>query len=158
MMGTNVRRAHSKEARILSDIAYRSKAFWGYDPEYMELAKKELSISEENILNNWIFLIEAENMIRGFYELRKNSKQEAELFWLFVDPTSIGTGYGKTLMKHAIQLAMNNNFNHIKIKSDPNAESFYNGFGAVVVGESLSTVRPNMKLPVMSLHLKQALC
>lgn len=56
-------------------------------------------------------------------------------------------------MKHAIQLAMNNNFNHIKIKSDQNAEGFYKGFGAVV-GESPSTVRPDMKLPVMSLCLK----
>ncbi|MFC0212987.1 GNAT family N-acetyltransferase [Paenibacillus chartarius] len=155
MMGANIRPAQTEEATILSDIAIRSKAYWGYDPEYMECAKKDLSISEENILDNWIFVIEAENTIRGFYELRENSKQEAELFWLFVDPTSIGAGYGKKLMKHAIQLAMNNNFIHIRIKSDPNAEGFYKGFGAIVVGESPSTVRPDMKLPVMSLRITQ---
>jgi len=155
MMEANIRRAQFTEARILSDIAYRSKSYWGYDPEYMELAKKDLRISEDSINNNWVFVIEAENIIKGFYELRENSRQEAELFWLFVDPTSIGTGYGKGLMKHAIQSAMDNNFTYIKIKSDPNAEGFYKGFGAVVVGESLSTVNPNMKLPLMNLHLRQ---
>jgi GNAT superfamily N-acetyltransferase len=152
----NIRPAQTKEAIILSDIAFRSKAYWGYDPEYMELAKKDLSIFEENILDNWIFVIESDNMIRGFYELREYSKQEAELSWLFVDPDSIGAGYGKKLMKHAIQLAMDYNFLHIRIKSDPNAEGFYKGFGAVVVGDSPSTVRPDMKLPVMNLYLKQA--
>ena len=63
----------------------------------MELAKHDLSISAENILHNWLFVIEAENMIKGFFELRGNTKDEAELFWLFVDPISIGQGYGKTL-------------------------------------------------------------
>lgn len=74
MMGANIRPAHSKEATILSDLAFRSKAYWGYNPEYMESAKKDLSITEENILDNWIFVIEDENMIRGFYELRENYK------------------------------------------------------------------------------------
>jgi N-acetylglutamate synthase-like GNAT family acetyltransferase len=152
-MGANIRTAYIEEALILSDIAFRSKAYWGYDQEYMELAKNDLSISSKNILDYWVFVIEDENKVRGFYELRENTNQEAELFWLFVDPTSIGKGYGKTLMKHAIELATNSNFNQIKIKTDPNAEGFYKSFGAIVVGESSSTVRPEMKLPVMSLFL-----
>jgi len=48
---------------------------------------------------------------------------------------------------------INNDFKHIKIKRDPNTEGFYKRFGAVVVGESTSTVRPDLKLPVMSLPL-----
>lgn len=156
-MEENIRKALPEEVTTLSDIAFRSKAFWGYDPEYMLLAKKDLTITEENILVNWVFIIETKYTVKGFYELRENSNHEAELFWLFVDPNSIGSGYGKSLMKHAIQVAVDNGFNHIKIKSDPNAEGFYKGFGAVVIGESSSTVRPDMKLPVMRLHLKQTL-
>lgn len=153
-MDANIRQAHTKEAAILSDIAFRSKAYWGYDPEYMKLAKRDLNISETNIVQHWVFVIETENMIRGFYELRENSKHEAELFWLFVDPMSIGKGFGKPLMNHAIQLALKNDFSNIKIKSDPNAVGFYKGFGAEVVGESSSTVRPDMKLPVLSIPVR----
>ncbi|WP_284646305.1 GNAT family N-acetyltransferase [Paenibacillus silviterrae] len=150
-----IRAARPVEATILSDIAYRSKAFWGYDPEYMLLAKKDLTITEENILDNWVFVIETQNTVKGFYELRGNSNNEVELFWLFVDPNSIGSGYGKSLMKHAIQVAVDSNFNHIIIKSDPNAVGFYRAFGAVIIGESSSTVRPDLKLPVLKIHLKK---
>jgi hypothetical protein len=54
---------------------------------------------------------------------------------------------------HAIQLAVNNGFNCMRIKSDPHAESYYKGFGEVVVREASSTVRPDMLLPVMHLSL-----
>ncbi|MDQ0116749.1 GNAT family N-acetyltransferase [Paenibacillus harenae] len=154
-MDETIRKALPAEAAFLSDIAFRSKAFWGYEPEYMLLAKKDLTITEKNIMGNWVFVIETQNTIKGFYELRDNSNEEAELFWLFVDPNSIGSGYGKSLMKHAIQVAGDKGFNDIKIKSDPNAVGFYKGFGAVVIGESSSTVRPDLKLPVMIIHLKQ---
>ena len=52
---------------------------------------------------------------------------------------------------------MDNDFKKIRIKSDPNAVGFYKGFGAVVIGEASSTVRPDLMLPVLGLHLDQSL-
>ncbi|UJF33801.1 GNAT family N-acetyltransferase [Paenibacillus hexagrammi] len=150
-----IRKALPAEADTLSDIAFRSKAYWGYDSAYMLLAKNDLTIKVENISGSWVFVIEAQNRIKGFYELRGSSNDEAELCWLFVDPNAIKSGYGKRLMKHAIQVAMDNGFPYIRIKSDPNAVGFYEGFGAVVIGEASSTVRPDWKLPIMRMHLKQ---
>lgn len=154
-MEKHIRQALTVEATLLSDLACRSKAFWGYDSEYMLLAKKDLTITEDHIIDNWVFVIETQRVVKGFYELRANPDNEAELFWLFVDPNSIGLGYGKSLMNHAIQMAIEHGFNQIRIKSDPNAVEFYKGFGAEVIGESPSTVRPELKLPVLKLPLKQ---
>jgi hypothetical protein len=45
-----IRPARVDEAHLLSDLALRSKAYWGYSPELIEQCREELSYSEEQHL------------------------------------------------------------------------------------------------------------
>jgi hypothetical protein len=40
-----IRRAQVDEAGLLSDLAFRSKAHWGYPPDWLELWRPELTVT-----------------------------------------------------------------------------------------------------------------
>ncbi len=148
-----IRRAVEEEFQRISDLAYRSKGHWGYDSDYMDAARKDLTITPSEIVENDVFVLDEEQGIIGFYELKELSPQETELLWLFVDPTAIGRGYGKRLWSHAVETAKADGYKRMRIKSDPYAEGFYLKQGAIRVGELPSTVLPDLMLPLLNLKL-----
>jgi len=77
----DVRPARVDEARLLSDLALRSKAYWGYSPEFSERCREELSYSEEQLLTEHMrfFVIESAQRVAGFYALNRLSATEIEL-------------------------------------------------------------------------------
>lgn len=154
-MKAHIRLACPQEAEILSEIAFRSKSYWGYEQEYMQLAKAKLRITPDNIIDDLVFVLEMSCDILGFYELKRCNEKECELVWLFIDPIHIRKGHGKVLLNHAIEKARAENFEFIKIKSDPNAENFYKLFGAINVGKAHSTVNQSMELPILKIILRE---
>lgn len=44
-----IRPARAGEARLLSELALRSKAHWGYSKEFLEAVRAELSYSEKQL-------------------------------------------------------------------------------------------------------------
>lgn len=148
----HIRRAVQDESRLLSDLAYRSKGYWNYGNDYMVAARRDLTISPAEIVENHVFVLEHCKNIIGFYELKEQNSQETELLWLFIDPSAIGEGYGKKLWNHAVQAAWAGRYKRIKIKSDPYAERFYLKQGAQRVGEIPSTVQPDLMFPLLYLN------
>lgn len=98
-----IRRVKTREARQLSEIAFRSKSFWGYSSEFMEACRSELSVSAEDLSNpaRSCFLAEAGAEIVGYYALERISRTQVELSALFVEPRCIGRGIGRRLLEHA---------------------------------------------------------
>ena len=43
-----VRPGHPGEAAILSDLALRSKSYWGYDADFLEACRDELGLQAED--------------------------------------------------------------------------------------------------------------
>jgi hypothetical protein len=43
-----IRQAIFGEGQLLSDLAFRSKAYWGYSSEFMEACQAELTVSESD--------------------------------------------------------------------------------------------------------------
>jgi len=85
----NIRRAKVDEYEILTDIAIKSEAYWGYDSDYMNKFKSIYNVSEEFIKNNPTVLIEEDNSIIGFYGLIcKDNETSLECF--FIEPKYIG--------------------------------------------------------------------
>ena len=152
----NIRRATPDEAFLLSDIAFRSKAYWGYDQSLMELCRKDLAILPDDIANNFVWVIEEDGKIVGFYELR-GKVPEANLYWLFLDPKTIGCGYGKMLWLHVVEMAKDLGFEYMMIKSDPYAEGFYEKMGAERIGNLPSTAIPELMLPLLRYQLISAM-
>lgn len=154
-----IRRATAHDAMQLSELSFRAKAYWGYDPQFMEACREDLTLRPEHIHSSAVYLLETDGgEIAGFYSLLPpgsggSSDAVAELDSLFIAPEYIGRGYGKRLWSHMLATADELHLPHIRIHSDPHAEAFYAKMGAVRIGEIESTVFPDRKLPLMELIL-----
>jgi GNAT superfamily N-acetyltransferase len=148
-----IRPASPAEAPILSDLAFRSKAHWGYDEAFMEACRADLTMSPDDILAGTVYVLEAAGRIVGYYRLRLRGA-EAELVDLFVEPRAIGHGHGKRLWLHAVDTARQGGAQWMTFQSEPHAEGFYRAMGAERVGDSPSTVFPGRMLPLMRFALE----
>jgi len=148
-----IRAALPEEAALLSDIAFRSKAHWGYPPDLMEAFRAELSILPSQIEQTPVFLLLRGGKPAGFYTLEPLSPTEVELGHLFVDPAEIGRGAGRELLSHACEQARQRGYRVLVIQGDPNAARFYEACGARRVGLKPSASIPGRLLPLFELEL-----
>ena len=149
-----IRQALPSEVKHLSELTFRSKLYWGYSDRFMQACVKELTLDKQYIESNPTFVIEVERSAIGFYSLEHVSASEAELGYLFVEPTFIGKGYGRKLMAHAQQEAWHLGYNQMIIQGDPNAEQFYRAAGGSVVSTRKSTSIPDRELPIFHIDLR----
>ena len=123
-----IRKALPDEAAALSDLAFRSKAYWPYDKNLLEDYKDELEVFKEDIQTGSVFVIESATTpseIAGFYSL-SNEHEKQRLYFLFVEPTKIGQGYGKALWQHALKTAKEKGWSSLTFYADTYAtEAFY---------------------------------
>ena len=151
-MAANIREASPSEADQLTELALRSKAHWGYDAEFLEDARSDLTLTTQYIYTYTVFVIEEQGSIEGFYSL-SGQDAEAELMHLFVEPAAIGRGLGRLLFRHAVDTARAFGFERLTIGSDPFALEFYEAMGARRVGEVASPIRPGRMLPLLHYSL-----
>jgi N-acetylglutamate synthase-like GNAT family acetyltransferase len=92
-----IRAARAGEAALLSELAVRSKAHWGYSHEFIEACRAELSYREEQLRSEHMRFVVLEScaIVIGFYALTLQSGQVIELEALFVEPRFIGKGFGR---------------------------------------------------------------
>jgi GNAT superfamily N-acetyltransferase len=150
-----IRPAVPNEAQLLTELALRSKGYWGYDPAFLVACRDDLTITSAYVSNYPVFVIEEQNNIVGFYSLRGQG-EEVELVHLFVEPGMIGSGYGKQLWQHAVATAAQQGFGFLIIESDPFAEAFYLAMGAVRIGVIASPVQVGRVLPLLRFSLRDA--
>ncbi|OUQ85356.1 N-acetyltransferase [Brevibacillus brevis] len=152
----NIRRGKGQEASELSELAYRSKAYWGYSDEFMEACRDDLTLSSAYIETQEVYVLEDEGSIKGFMSLEKDAEQEQWLLgYLFMEPEAVGKGYGKVLWQHMVEVAQKLDIPVITIHSDPYAEPFYLSRGAKRVGEIASTVFPGRTLPLLEVEIEK---
>lgn len=132
-----IRSATPEEASTLTTIAQEAKRYWGYPEHWLERWREELTISPDFINQNEVYVAESDGVVTGFYALVAKG-EAAELDHLWVAPSHIGSGVGKELFLHAMELASRQNLASVEIFSDPNAEGFYKKMGAYRVGESVT--------------------
>jgi GNAT superfamily N-acetyltransferase len=132
-----IRRARPEEAASLSALAMRSKAHWGYDDEFLDTVRPMLTFTEQDITANPVYLLESADGPAGMYRLLGTPPQ-GTLEDLWLDPKTIGSGYGRQLFEHALRTAAQRGMSSLLIESDPNAEGFYLAMGALRIGERAS--------------------
>ena len=64
-----IRMAKAGEAALLSDLAFRSKAYWGYSDAFMEACREELSVSPDDLARRPTWVLEVDGRPIGFYSL-----------------------------------------------------------------------------------------
>jgi GNAT superfamily N-acetyltransferase len=79
-----------------------------------------------------------------------------DLSLLFVEPSAIRTGVGRTLFEAAIKLVAKDGGTSLSILADPFAASFYQRLGAVKVGEAPSDAIPGRYLPLLEYKISES--
>ncbi|MBE7103375.1 GNAT family N-acetyltransferase [Bacillus cereus] len=141
-----IREAVLCETDELSELALLSKATWDYNEEFILACKEDLTITEEYIKDNFVYVLENDNTKIGFFSFLRN---ENTLDFLYIHPDDKGKGYGKILWMFVIEKANELGLKSFTIDSDPNAKGFYLKMGAKLIGETPSTVFKDRLLPLL---------
>ena len=147
-----IRPATAEETALLSALAMRSKAFWGYDEVFLEACRAELTVDPERLERESVSVVCEDEVVLGFSAVRIDGR-EAELTDLFVDPDHIGSGLGRALWDHVVTQARLRGATRLRIESDPHAEDWYLRRGAVRVGMTPSGSIPGRNLPLLEYRL-----
>ena len=137
-----------EELPALSALCFRSKAVWGYDNDFMEACRKELSIEPSDLRSTPIAVAERDGRLIGVAQI-KVVGSEADLLKLFVEPTVMRSGIGRTLFAWATDLATSQGADRLLIEADPDAAPFYRRMGARDVGVAPSGSIPGRMLPTL---------
>lgn len=142
----NIRSAKLDKYDILTDVAFKSEANWGYESDYMNNFRSIYNVSKEFINNNPTVVIEDNSNIVGFYGII-NRENEASLEYFFIEPKYIGKGYGKLLWNYLIRDWENLGIKMFSIVTSPQAKEFYVKVGAIPCGEIESLLKKGRIIP-----------
>src|SRR3984893_2772746 len=141
-----------EELSELSDLCFRSKAVWGYDEEFMEACRGELSFEPRDLDLTPIAVAEHDGKLIGVAQV-KVVNGEADLLKLFVEPSALRSGTGKALLVWATDVAKKLGATRLTIEADPDAAPFYRRMGAYDVGQAPSGSVPGRMLPKLAMNL-----
>lgn len=129
-----IRAARPDEAERLTEIAFRSKAHWGYSAEQIAAWQPAfLTVTADYITRHSpVVAVDAEQGSVAFAALERDA-QGAVLEHLWVLPGFMGRGIGSRLFRHIAARASDFTFT-----SDPQADGFYLKLGARIIGEVVS--------------------
>jgi GNAT superfamily N-acetyltransferase len=142
-----IRKANQSEAPDLTALCLRSKAHWGYDAEFMRRCVSSLTVSEQSIAEGRVLVATDEaGRAVGTVSVMQDG-DDAELGLMFVDPSAIGGGIGRTLFGEAVKLARRLGYRRMTILADVNAAPFYERMGARFLHDAPSDAIPGRTLP-----------
>ncbi|MCQ4082694.1 GNAT family N-acetyltransferase [Streptomyces sp. RB6PN25] len=153
-MNVLIRPARVTEAEILSDLALRSKAHWGYDAEFLDACRDELTVVAGEVARRRATVADRDSRILGFTTL-EGQPPTGVLGMMFVEPQVIGQGIGRLLFEHTIAAGRELGFAQLMIDADPNAEPFYRAMGAVRIGNVPSGSIAGRTLPQMVVTIQR---
>ncbi|MFF1492161.1 GNAT family N-acetyltransferase [Streptomyces sp. NPDC058304] len=127
-----LRAAGAGEAEALTALVLRSKAYWGYDAEFLASCAHELRIRAGEVADRRIVVAEdtSGGRVLGLASL-EGAAPVARLGLLFVEPDAIGRGVGRQLYRDALRRAAALGFRRLLIDADPHAAGFYRAMGAL---------------------------
>lgn len=142
--------AVANDASILTAISFRSKKYWQYPDEYMSIWADELTVTEQYILDNDVFVARKNEVTVGYYsvvEVNDDFEVAAVVIekgiWLdhmFVEPEYIGQKIGTTMVDHLKAMWKARRVRVIRVLADPHARGFYEKSGFSYIGEYPSTI------------------
>lgn len=145
----SLRRARKSDSTILTDLAIRSKAHWGYDAEFMAACHDELEMPPRRLSSERVTVAELDGVVVGFAALDWSAGDMAEVTALFVSPSIIGQGVGARLLTALKAQARERAAVGLWLDADPNAQAFYARQGFRLIGDAPSLSTAGRRLPRM---------
>lgn len=141
-----------EDSILLTNIALKSKGYWGYSNELINSWVNELTVTPKMIKELLVYKFIQNQKTVGFYILNQPINKSIELEMLFVLPEFIGKGIGKKLLIHAFENALKLKASNLTLLADPNAEFFYKSQGFIIIDKKESVI-PNRFLLIMQKDL-----
>jgi len=141
-----IRQALPGELGFINRLIQQSKQSWGYSDAQMALWREALTVDQEYLHTREALVVVDEGVIRGFLGVDPTS---GEIEHLWIDPPSMGHGYGRALVSRAKDLAREVGLARLQVTTDPNARRFYQRLGFELVARVPSRIRER-QLPVMA--------
>ena len=148
-----IRRARHGECELLTDLAFRAKAIWGYSDQFMADCVAELTIGEADIRTHQFFVLESDGDVIGFCALLEGGERGRELAHVFIEPARLREGHGRRLVEHAKDAARARGWQNLLVESDPNATEFSLTCGGTQIGTVPSGSIPGRHLPLIKILL-----
>ncbi len=123
---------------LINDLILRSKASWGYTEELMNLWKPDLIVAEIDLKKRQFFVGSLPDQLVLVYSLSERSMTSCELEDCWVEPELKGRGLGRAIFDDIRMRMKQNEWQSMRIVSDPSAAGFYRRMGAAQVGETPS--------------------
>ncbi len=141
------------EVGLLTGLALRSKAHWGYAKAQLEVWAPQLEVAPAWVAMRQVHVALIDEVILGFFVVLGGAGQW-RLEHLWVEPAAMGKGIGRALLERACRLARSLGACELMIDADPNAEGFYLACGAQRVAALAAPIdnAPSRTLPVMRLR------
>jgi GNAT superfamily N-acetyltransferase len=147
----NVRRPRANEGERLREIAFRAKAHWGYDAEWVRQWVGRGDFSAAALARNETFVAETEGEVVAWAMLvLRGGVGWLEDLW--VEPAWIGRGIGSELFRQVAARAREVGASRLEWEAEPNAVGFYQKVGGTYVRDSEETELGRV-LRVMSVAL-----
>lgn len=142
-----IKRAVREMADRLAEIAFLAKESWKYPRAWIEMWTDELAVSAGYVSATAVFAAMESDDIVGWCAISDDGNcWSLEHCW--VDPSAMGRGVGRELIRAAIREIVKNGGQSIMVLSAPNAELSYQKLGFSRIGEHKS--RPAGRLlPVL---------
>ncbi|MEQ8406122.1 MAG: GNAT family N-acetyltransferase [Oceanicaulis sp.] len=141
----------------LNRLILRSKAYWGYDAEMMNIMARVLRLDPDAMATGRAMAGWRGGEPLGVAQISQPHEDERgrsmALDLLFIAPDAIGTGLGRILYDWAVTQARAAGCTRLDILSDPNAEAFYLAMGARKVADRQSQAVPGRTLPFLEHQL-----
>jgi GNAT superfamily N-acetyltransferase len=138
---------------MLSAIAQKAKAHWGYPASRLAQWRKLLTITPEFIAHNETCIAAEDDRPVAFYALRRDGA-EMRLEHLWVLPNEMSRGLGRKLFEHAAARASALGADCLTIEADPHAEPFYLHLGAIRSGMVVSEIEGERReIPLLTFPL-----
>ena len=152
-----VRPARAEEALALTQLCIRSKAHWGYDPEFMRQAAKALTVTSAMIDKSRVLVAEhRDSGLLGVVAIEPMQPEgRFDLALLFVEPSAFGKGVGRTLFDAMVRPAGNQGGRSLSILADPFAAPFYQRMGAIKLGEAPSDAIAGRFVPLLEYEIPE---
>lgn len=163
-MEFTIRRAKASDALFLTSISLGAKRYWNYSEEYVETWHDELTITEQYIEENRVFVAQKKDTIIGYCSMVEVKEEcwKNEIFikpgyWLehiFIRPAYIRSGIGSKLIEELTYYCRENNIENLNILSDSNVNGFYDKIGAIYIKDMPSTSQ-GREVCLFKLHIPQ---
>ncbi|HVC74975.1 MAG TPA: GNAT family N-acetyltransferase [Candidatus Micrarchaeaceae archaeon] len=114
-------------------LTLASKAHWGYDEAFMEVARPSLTVTPGYLEANDCWVAEVDGKTVGWFSLVA-IPDGFLLDNFFLLPAHIGSGVGRLMWEEAVQRAQDQGAKRMTLEADPNAAGFYDRMGARLTG------------------------